>query len=219
MVITDLLVHLANVSYLIGSSFKRIILLRVFLVIGSIFEILYFLVISPKDLWAGIMWAVLIMLVNLVMIALFLYGKGSFRLTHDENYLFNTVFSHMDKMNFKKMLAAGNWLTMESGDILIFENQTTDSLMLISQGKVGIFVNDVQVAVVHSGSFVGEMSFLSGGVATATAKALTKVKLFIWKKTTLIKLLSRDETLDADMRKIFASDLVSKLTSTNTGEA
>jgi hypothetical protein len=215
MVITDIFIHLANVSYLIGSSFKRIIYLRVFLVIGCIFEILYFLFISPQNLWAVILWAILIMLLNIVMIGLFIYEKGTFNLTGDENYLFNTVFSQMEKLNFKKLFAAGNWLNMESEDILIFENHTTESLMLISQGIVGIYVGDNQVAVLHSGSFVGEMSFLSGGVATATAKALTKVKLFIWKKPALIKLLSRNEGLDADMRKIFASDLVSKLTSTN----
>ncbi len=218
MLVTDILIHLANVSYLIGSSFKRIIYLRVFLVIGCVFEILYFLLISPKDLWAGILWAVLIMLLNIVMIGLFIYEKGTFNLSSEESFLFNSVFTQMDKVNFKKLFAAGNWLNMEIGDILIFENQTTDSLMLLSQGIVGIYVADKQVAVLHSGSFVGEMSFLSGGVATATAKALTKVKLYIWKKPALIKLLSRNEALDADMKKIFAADLVSKLTSTNMND-
>ena len=216
MVITDILIHLSNISVLIGSSFKKIIIFRIFFVIGCSLEILYFSLISAKDLWGGILWDVAITSLNIFMIGLYLYEKGTVRLSDDEKFLFHAVFSQMDKANFRKLLNAGNWLNIEEGDILVFEKHTTDSLMLIFKGKVGIYINNEEVAVLQSGSFVGEMSFLTGGLATATCKALSEVKLYMWNKPDLIKLLTKNESLDKEMRRIFATDLVSKLTSTNT---
>ena len=124
----------------------------------------------------------------------------------------------MDKVNFKKMLNGGNWLSMPRGDILLYENQTADYLMLLFKGTVEILVADKQVAVLYPGSFIGEMSFLSGELTTATAKAITDVKLYTWKKTDLLKLLSKNQELDRDMRFVFSSDLIAKLTKKNTEE-
>lgn len=218
MSIVSLLIHLANVSYIIGSGFKKIILLRIFFVIGCALEALYLLLISPKDLWAGILWTTLIMLVNIVMIIIFIYEKGTFRLKEDERFLFQNVFPKMEKVNFKKMLNAGNWLSMPRGDVLLYENQTTDYLMLLFQGTVEILVADKQVAILYPGSFVGEMSFLTGELTTATAKAISDVKLYTWKKTELLKLLAKNQELDRDMRFVFSSDLIAKLTNRNKQE-
>lgn len=218
MSFVNLLIHLANVSYLIGSEFKKIIMLRVFFVIGCLLEAIYLMLVSPKDLWAGIMWSTLIMVVNIVMIAIYFFEKGTFRLKEDEKFLFQNVFPKMDKVNFKKMLNVGNWLSMPRGDILLYENQTADYLMLLFQGTVEILVGNKQVAVLYPGSFVGEMSFLSGEMTTATAKAITDVKLYTWKKIDLLKLLSKNQELDRDMRFVFSSDLIAKLTNRNTQE-
>jgi len=218
MSFVSLIIHLANVSYIIGSGFKKIIILRAFFVIGCALEAIYLLLVSPKDLWAGIVWAILIMIVNIVMIAIYFFEKGTFRLKEDERFLFQNVFPNMDKVNFKKMLNGGNWLSMPRGDILLYENQTADYLMLLFKGTVEILVADKQVAVLYPGSFIGEMSFLSGELTTATAKAITDVKLYTWKKTDLLKLLSKNQELDRDMRFVFSSDLIAKLTKKNTEE-
>ncbi|MBI5323912.1 MAG: cyclic nucleotide-binding domain-containing protein [Ignavibacteriae bacterium] len=215
MSFVNLLIHLANVSYLIGSGFKKIILLRVFFVIGCSLEAIYLILISPKDLWAGISWSILIMVLNIIMIAIYYFDKGTLRLKDDERFLFQNVFSKMDKVNFKKLLNAGNWLGMPKGDILIYEKQSTDYLMLLFQGNVEIVVGDKQVAILYPGSFVGEMSFLTGDLTTAMAKAISDVKLYAWKKTDLIKLLAKNQELEKEMRYVFSSDLISKLTSKN----
>ena len=78
MSFVSLIIHLANVSYIIGSGFKKIIILRAFFVIGCALEAIYLLLVSPKDLWAGIVWAILIMIVNIVMIAMYFFEKGTF---------------------------------------------------------------------------------------------------------------------------------------------
>ncbi len=216
MSFVSLLIHLANVSYIIGSGFKKIILLRIFFVIGCSIEAIYLLLISPEDLWAGIMWAILIMIVNIIMIIIYIYEKGTFRLKEDEKFLFQTVFAKMNKVNFRKLLDSGSWVNFTRGDILIYENQSADFLMLLSQGTVEVMVGDRQVAVLYPGSFIGEMSFLTGGPTTATARAVSNIKVFTWKKTELVKLLSKNQELDKDLNSVFSSDLISKLVSKNT---
>ena len=70
--------------FIIGSSFKNSFWLRVAIVFGSIFEIIFFLNIADTPVWAEILWIILIDIVNIYMIIIILLEKGFVKFNKDE---------------------------------------------------------------------------------------------------------------------------------------
>ena len=215
MVIADIIGNLANGLFVVGSGFKKIIWLRISIIIASSLEIWYFILISPTDLWTSILWDGILILTNIVMISIFLYERGMLSFSHDEAKLYFSSFSMIDKSLFKKLLKAGNWMTIESGSAVVKEDEPTEYLLNIFSGHLAVTVSDKIVANLKGGNFVGEMSFLSGGNATATVTAKENSRFYAWDKQNLIKLLKSNSELDHALKKVFSSDLISKLLTQN----
>jgi len=81
-------------------------------------------------------------------------------------------------------------LSFESGDIIISEGESGDSLFVLTSGMVKAFVRDpsgknVQVREMSEGAFFGEISILSGKPRTATITARTPCELLELDKGTL----------------------------------
>ena len=211
----DIICHIANLIFIIGSSFKNAFWLRVALVFGSIFEVIYFANVGDKPIWAEIFWIILIAIVNIYMIVITLLEKGFVNLNKDETFIYNKVFSKMDKTLFKKLLNAGYWKILQDKQIIFREQEPTNSLILLCDGEASVIVHNNQVATLYPGSFIGEISFLSGGNATATVMAANQIKLFIWDKKPLTKLLDSNDELNNELKKILSIDLVAKIKNTN----
>ena len=215
MLFADILGHAANVLYLVGSGFKRILYLRIAMVVAGVLETWYFVLAAPSDLLASILWNVLFILVNTFMIGLFIYEHKSSSLKDDAAKLYYMVFQKMEKVLFKKLMKEGHWIACPSNAILIREDEHTTSLMVLFEGRIRVDAGGKTITILNPGSFIGEISFLTGGSATATAISETEARLFCWDKKTLVRLLENNENMDVEMMKIFSSDLVTKLVNTN----
>jgi CRP-like cAMP-binding protein len=121
----------------------------------------------------------------------------------------------MEKVLYKKLLKVGHWIACPSNSILIKENEKTNSLLVLFEGKFRIDVDGKTLTILNPGSFIGEISFLTGGTATATAISETESRLYCWDKKSLLKLLDSNPNMDVEMSKIFSSDLVNKLIKSN----
>lgn len=71
-------------------------------------------------------------------------------------------------------------LEFKKGDVLFREGDLTKDLYIIQSGIVKIYKetegNRLPIALVHSGQFVGELSFFDGKPRSATAEAATDIK-------------------------------------------
>ena len=74
----------------------------------------------------------------------------------------------------RKILDAGNWITLEPETYLTHEGQPVDHLYFISSGTAGVFVMGNEVAALHEGC-VGELNELEAGPASAAVKTLEKI--------------------------------------------
>jgi len=68
-----------------------------------------------------------------------------------------------------------------------------------------------QVAVLKPGSFIGEMSLLTQGNATATVTPTESCWLFSIPKRDLLRLCEQDRQFDAALHTVLSRDLVKKL--------
>ncbi|MEL7252730.1 MAG: cyclic nucleotide-binding domain-containing protein [Pseudomonadota bacterium] len=77
----------------------------------------------------------------------------------------------------RKILNAGNWLTLEPDTYMTHEGQPVTHLYFMLNGTAGVFVMDSKVAELHEG-FIGELNVMEGGPASASVVALTSTRVF-----------------------------------------
>lgn len=77
----------------------------------------------------------------------------------------------------RKIMNAGNWLTLRPRTNLAHEGQPVTHLYFILHGTAGVFVMDNKVAEIHEG-FIGELSVLDGGPASASVITLKNTRVF-----------------------------------------
>jgi CRP-like cAMP-binding protein len=92
------------------------------------------------------------------------------------------------------------------------QGEALHDLKLIYNGEVVVEQDGNEVVHSRDGTLVGEMSFIQGGNATATVRALRPTRYVSWPKEEIRKLLKRNPTMDLAMQTVFSVDLMHKLT-------
>lgn len=199
--------------FLIAVSFvvRDIIWLRALSVAASVGGIGYCYFGAETPLWAGIFWNSVFIGVNAYQIALILRERSEVSFSDEEQELYETLFRSFSPVEFMKFMRVGRWLDAESGKTLIIEHQPLADVMLIYNGSVSVAVDGKEVAELKDGAFLGEMSYISGKLPSATVKTLVPTRYLAWSKESLTQLLNRNPSMRATMQGIFSSDLTKKL--------
>jgi CRP-like cAMP-binding protein len=87
-----------------------------------------------------------------------------------------------------------------------------EALYLVVAGEVRV-VRDGRAFRVGAGNFIGEVSFLLGGPATATVLALPGARCVLWPRPELERLMSRSPSLSNALNALLNKDLARKLSS------
>jgi CRP-like cAMP-binding protein len=86
-----------------------------------------------------------------------------------------------------------------------------DELTFVLSGEADVFRNGARIATVYAGSFVGEMTCLSGAPATATVVVRSRMHCFTIKTAALREhVRSRPQALE-HLERSFSADLRRKL--------
>lgn len=207
----DLIGNLSNILYVVASSFKKMMWLRITLILASILEIYYYYNISAKPLWTDIIWSAVIMLMNIWWVSVLYYEKFTLNLGEHEKRMLELTFSKMNPIHFKKLVQLSTLKTVPENTCLIKENTRISELMLITKGLVKITRNENVLAYVKDGRFVGEMSFMSGETTTANCDTLEETEMIVWDKTVLTEFLRKNENIKKELNDVFSEDLIKKL--------
>ncbi len=92
-------------------------------------------------------------------------------------------------------------------------------MMLIYNGIAGVEAGGRKITELKDGDFIGEISFIKGGVATATVRATEPTKYLIWSKANLKQLLKSNPSMSFALQKVISTDVVEKLTNVTSHEA
>jgi CRP-like cAMP-binding protein len=137
--------------------------------------------------------------------------RRNLKFTDEELTLHGKVFKDMPKTAYRKLLNIAGYETLPSEFVMVHQHTTIDKLALISDGLAKIEVNDTIVSYVRNGQFVGEMSFLSGNLTTATVTTIDETRCLLWDKEQLRELMNKDIEVETSLRMVFNSDLLAKL--------
>ena len=106
------------------------------------------------------------------------YLNAVTRFSQEELGLVTSKFDKMSKPLARKLLNGGIWVDVEKDAVIATEAEAIGALYFIAHGSAQVIVGGRVVAECHSPSFVGEMTCLDGGPASATVRMTTAGRLF-----------------------------------------
>ena len=203
---------------LIAFSFlvKDIFWLRIVSIAASLFSVLYNYIIPVEPMWLAINWNFVFIVVNLYHIAVILYEKREVKMDDKNEELYNTLFSEMTPVEYLKISRAAEWVTLKPGERLITQGMPVPDLYLIYNGTVDVAVDGGWVAQLKDGQFVGEMSFLTEKVATASCIVKYEAQCLVWKQREFKELLKRNPSLYFTIQSILSAQVSDALVTKNT---
>ena len=198
---------------LIAFSFlvKDIFWLRIVSIAASLFSVLYNYIIPAEPMWLAINWNFVFIAVNLYHIAVILYEKREVKMDDKNQELYDTLFKEMTPVEYLKISRAAKWELVKSGQRIITQGMPVPDLYLIYNGTVDVLVDNEQIAELKDGEFVGEMSFLTEKVATATCKVRYDAQCLVWKQKEFKELLKRNPSLYFTIQSVLSSQVSDKL--------
>src|SRR6185295_18040550 len=210
--------HIASILTLIAYLLKDILWLRVVTIFACIAGIIFNYFVAAHPLWPVINWNIVFILINAVQIAIIIRERGGVEFTEEEQELYQTLFKNFAPFEFMKLLRLGEWKDAKPGQLLTVQGEKLQNVLLIYNGLAMVESNGHEVAQLKDGSLVGEMSFVSDGVASATVKVMEPTRYISWPKKDLRDMLRRNPSMSYAMEKVFTADLVKKLTPRNQQE-
>lgn len=207
--------HISYFIIAISYWLTNIYWLRLTAVVGLCFEIAYFVLISGSALYTGIAWDAVFIAINLFHLLRLTRERMRVRLAIDDRDLLRSLFDGLDDAQIGMLLNSASWHKAPEGEQLTVEGAPVPALMLIAAGQVAVEVGDQVVARMGPGSFIGEMAFLSGGVASATVTTTHPTRVMKIEQSRLKTLLVIDSQIAAVLHRLLGADLANKLRSLN----
>lgn len=205
------LVHVANVLYLCSYLVRDILWLRVLTVMAGLCMVPFYWECAERPLWAPIAWVALFTTVNLVQIALLVAERAPRGLDGADRELYERVFPDLTVGEFRRLLKLGTVRSVAAGETVVERCRPVADMMLLTAGAMDVRRDGRVLAVLGPGQFIGEMSFISGDVASADVVATAPSRLLAWSQPGLAGVLDSDATLAVKVRGILGRDVVAKL--------
>jgi hypothetical protein len=203
--------HLASILTMAAYLLKDILWLRLLTILSCFAGMAFNYFVPATPLWSVIYWNILFAIINIVQIAIIIKERAGVNFTDEEKELHETLFKNFAPFEFMKLMRVGQWLEAKQGEILAVEKQPINAVMLIYNGLVGVETNGKEVAKLKDGNFIGEVSFISGGEASATVRALMPTRYIAWPKDAISRLLNRNPSMRFAMQSLLSTDLSKKL--------
>lgn len=202
-------VYLATICYVSGLLTRRELLLRLLLLTGTCFYIVYYYNIAEDPLWEAIGASLLIGMSSLPVIYRIFRERSTFGMSEDMLTLYRS-FPTFNPGQFRKMMKRGEILRAEREIVLLEQGVMPTHLYLtITDGFK--LKRDAQTAELGPGNFLGEISFLLGGPATATVTARHGTEYVAWELGKLHYMMEKSHTMSNAISVLLNKDVARKL--------
>lgn len=209
--------HFTYLLLIISMLMRRMVWLRSLAVASGVAKIIYraFLVLDP----VSVIWETIFVLVNVGQLAILWYYERHHSFAEDERHFVSTMPSGVERRSLKRLLEQADMRQVPAGETLTVEGESVGQLMFISSGVVTIERAGVVIAACGVGDYLGEMSFLTGKPASATARAVKPVRVLSFDQDKLKLAIESDAGIRRAMESSLNLNLVGKLFRANEAPA
>lgn len=210
--VSELLVVCFNLgNFLAVTAFlaRGAITLRMLTVVGALLQVLFYAFIAPEIITDGLFWKSLTALIAFaVVVAIVRERRGrqfppALRGLAQELNLLNPG-------QIEKLFNVGELRNTDQERCVISQGARPDELFYLLEGKATV-LKDGRPIIVQSGTFLGEIAFVSGGPATADVLLAPSSQYMAWSVTRLNALLGKDDQIDIALRGLINHDLARKV--------
>jgi hypothetical protein len=204
--------HAANVLFGLAYLVKDILWLRLISLVACLIMIFFYYFSPEQPLWVAIYWNAIFISVNGIRSIMLLMERNQARFWDADLDMYTTLFRHMSPIEFSKVLKTGHWKYFRPESVILNEGEKPDALILLYSGTATVQrSNDNRSVELQGGTFIGEMSMLTDGPASASVYAGSEIRAFCWPRKNLDALFKKNPHLKASFLMVIASDMAHKL--------
>jgi hypothetical protein len=204
---TQLLVNLGYILMLLALLVRDILWLRSILMSAQIILFAYGIV---SVNYSVAFWNILFFAINGFQVSRLIRERRPIELPSEITDLYENIFSSMRRREFLNLWHMGS-IDSDENEQLIKKGRKQKKLYLILSGKVRVENKGTLITKLGRGSFLAEMSFLTGNPATADVIADGKVRYIFWEQQKLNDLQKINADLFIKLQNILGKDLTEKV--------
>ena len=202
--------HISYILVALAFLFRDILLLRLMAITASACNIAYSFGSDPVNLIAAF-WQSVFIVINVVWSIKLVYERRAIHFSEEERELYQSLFRNFTALEFMKLMRIANWRQAAADHVLTTLGEVPDQVMLVYNGEIEAQLPDGRNPRYRDGTFVGEISFIKGGAATATVRTTVETRYIAWPKAELRGLLRRNPAMASTLQTVFTEDLTKKL--------
>jgi CRP-like cAMP-binding protein len=202
-------VHLSYAILAAAFLMRSLYWLRVLAIAAFLTQAVY-LALTTSGLYTDIQWAFVFVAINLAQLALLTRQKSQ-SLPPAERAMLRRVLPSLSDSQLARFCGAAERREIAAGEPMTRQGAPVERLYFLLSGAADVAIDAVDVARVSAGSFIGEMSFLTGRPASADVKAAFDSVALVFEKNALDSALARDEDLRSAVQTLIGADLAEKV--------
>ena len=202
-------VHFATLGYVLGFLLKNQLALRCLVMIATVLYILYYYFFPAEPLWGGILGSTLIAIANIIGTAFLLFDRFPIKISSLHMPIFKKL-KGVEPRAFRRLIKAGELFDADADMMLAKEGEELPYLYYILSGKV-VMKKAGKESDISPGCFVGEVSFILQGNASATVAVLSGAKYMRWERYKLQALLHKNPDLRQSFEALIGRDMAAKV--------
>ena len=203
----------ALACYVLGLLMRDGLKLRLFLLAGTGCYLIYYYTVADHPLWDAIFASTIIGAANLYAIVTILIERTSFMMSQDDRALY-AHFPTMTPGQFRRIMRVSNRVQADAPHTLTREGEPPAALYFVTKGPITLVKQNKAVAI-NDGQFIGEISFIIGNDAPASATVIVDngAQFISWDRAELYKALDKSRPLANAFSALFNKDLSYKVAS------
>ena len=206
---TATFVHLATAAQVLGFLVTRQLILRLLVLVGSGFYIVYYYLHLGDPQWDAIVGSSLIGLANLFGLLVLIYGRIPIGMRGRDRVLFD-AFDGLEPGQFRRLMRVGRMVQRDTPVALTEQGRHPEHLYFVLSGSPRI-MKDAHIFDISDRSFVGEVAFKLGTSASATVTLPDGGVYVEWPRDQLQCLLGRAPLLKQAFDALISRDMASKV--------
>mgnify|MGYP006171056325 CR=1 FL=1 len=172
-----------------------------------------------RALWLGdlpsAIWLSLLLLACLYLLGRNLYESRNVRFSAEEMGMLDSLVAGLSKTQARHLIDQGMWLSGKEGDVLTREGEPVNHLYYLAEGEARVMSSGAKVGICRAGDLVGELTVLSGEVASATVILNGPARFWCAPAEDLRPYVEAHEDIRRAIEHGFAAALKAKLRASN----
>jgi hypothetical protein len=209
IVTPELLAYIAGAFYVLGLLIINQVTLRLLVLAGTGFYILYYATVAAEPLWEAIYISLLIGVANLLGLFSLLARNSQWAIPREHKDIYGH-FPGLPPGDFRTFVRLAKRGVVDQEIKLTTENAPLTKLYYVIEGETAVTKKDDKF-IVPGGTFVGEVAYLMGRPASASTKLLPGAEYLEWSTVDLSNASARSARFKLALESVLSMDLAQKV--------